>query len=263
MNYGLYLSASGVLTNLYRQDVFANNLANVKTVGFKPDVAMVRQRDPESIESGAPMKLRNRLLDRLGGGVFAGPQHLNLRQGNLTKTGAGMDVALGDPNAFFVTSVPDGVRGAMVERLTRDGRLTIDGRNFLVTASGGHRLVNERGRPVKIEPQSAMPTITETGQVMQGEKMVARLKVVQVAAPEKLLKEGGNLLRYDGAVEELRINPRPNLHTGAVESSGVDPIKALMDVINATKSVTSNGNMIRYHDLLMDRAVNVLGRVQA
>ena len=26
MNYGLHLSASGVLTNLYRQDVYANNI---------------------------------------------------------------------------------------------------------------------------------------------------------------------------------------------------------------------------------------------
>jgi len=37
MNYGLYLSATGVLTNMHRQDVIANNLANANTVGFKRD----------------------------------------------------------------------------------------------------------------------------------------------------------------------------------------------------------------------------------
>ena len=71
MNYGLYLSASGVLTNMYRQDVFANNLANASTVGFKRDLAAISQRDPESIEGGHAMQWRNDLLDELGGGVFA------------------------------------------------------------------------------------------------------------------------------------------------------------------------------------------------
>ena len=33
MNYGLYLSASGALNNLYKQDLYANNLANASTIG--------------------------------------------------------------------------------------------------------------------------------------------------------------------------------------------------------------------------------------
>ena len=76
MNYGLYLSASGVLTNLYRQDVFANNLANSETVGFKPDSPTVRQREPEAIEDNLGLGASQRLLDKLGGGVLAGPQSI-------------------------------------------------------------------------------------------------------------------------------------------------------------------------------------------
>ena len=68
MNYGLYLSASGVLTNLYRQDVFSNNLANVETVGFKQDLPSIRQRAPESIEQQFGSDVSKRLLDKLGGG---------------------------------------------------------------------------------------------------------------------------------------------------------------------------------------------------
>ena len=52
MNYGLYLSASGVLTSMHRQDVIANNLANVATVGFKPDDVTLMARQPERIENG-------------------------------------------------------------------------------------------------------------------------------------------------------------------------------------------------------------------
>ena len=87
MNYGLYLSASGVLTNTYRQDVFANNLANVETPGFKPDLPSIRQRDPEAIEDNLGFQGSNELLDRLGGGVLAGQQRINFNQGTLRPTG--------------------------------------------------------------------------------------------------------------------------------------------------------------------------------
>ena len=68
MNYGLYLSASGVLSNTYRQDVFANNLANVETPGFKPDMPSIRQRDPEAIEDSLGIG-EVEVLDRFAGGT--------------------------------------------------------------------------------------------------------------------------------------------------------------------------------------------------
>ena len=43
--------------------------------------------------------------------------------------------------------------------------------------------------------------------------------------------------------------------------SNVDAISELMKLIAATKAVQANGNLIRYHDTIMDRAANVLGRV--
>ena len=55
MNYGLYLSAAGTLSSMFRQDVIANNLANLNTVGFKPDMVYNRQRLPERLESAAPV----------------------------------------------------------------------------------------------------------------------------------------------------------------------------------------------------------------
>ena len=86
MNYGLYLSAAGVLTNSYRQDVFANNLANVNTVGFKPDLPVLRTRPPEAIEDPAPFGTSNDLLERLGGGVLAGPQRTSFAPGPVEQT---------------------------------------------------------------------------------------------------------------------------------------------------------------------------------
>src|SRR6185295_4412463 len=44
VDYGLNIAASGALTAMYRQDVYANNLANMETVGYKPDIPVVKQR---------------------------------------------------------------------------------------------------------------------------------------------------------------------------------------------------------------------------
>ncbi|MFN9973111.1 MAG: flagellar basal body protein, partial [Phycisphaerae bacterium] len=44
MNYGVQISSSGLLGAMYRQDVFSNNLANMDTAGFKPDIPAMKQR---------------------------------------------------------------------------------------------------------------------------------------------------------------------------------------------------------------------------
>ena len=44
MNYGLYQSAGGVLSNLREFQVISNNLANAKTTGFKADLTLAQQR---------------------------------------------------------------------------------------------------------------------------------------------------------------------------------------------------------------------------
>ena len=68
MTYGLWLSAVGLQTSQYRQAVLANNLANANTVGFKHDIAVVRERAVEADEHG-PARFGHALLDDLTGGV--------------------------------------------------------------------------------------------------------------------------------------------------------------------------------------------------
>ena len=260
MNYGLYLSASGVLTNLYRQDVFANNLANVETVGFKADMPTIRQRDPESVEERFGSDVSKRLLDRLGGGVLAGPQHVNYSRSPLQPTGGPLDVALDSPDTFFAVGVPDSETGETAVRLTRDGRFSRDPEGYLVTLAGGHRVLDTGDKPILLSDDAAV-TIDDAGRVLQNGEEVSQLQVTEVTDKASLAKTGQNLFGFEGTNDPRTPAKLPTVRSGFVEASGVDPIKALTSMISATKAVTANGNMIRYHDLLMDRAVNVLGRV--
>jgi flagellar basal body rod protein FlgG len=78
-----------------------------------------------------------------------------------------------------------------------------------------------------------------------------------------LIKLGDNLLGFAEGRDGRRPVDDAVLRSRYIEASGVDPIKTLMDLVAATKAVAANGNLIRYQDSIMDRAVNVLGRVQA
>src|SRR5260221_12170514 len=118
MIYGLYLSATGVLTNSYRQDVIANNLANSETVGFKKDLALFQQRRTEAQERGFGAG-SNALLEGLGGGGYASPTRVDTSQGDLGPAGSNLDVG-GEGTGNF--NVNDNGQAP----LSADGRFSLD-----------------------------------------------------------------------------------------------------------------------------------------
>ncbi len=260
MNYGLYLSASGVLTNMYRQDVYANNLANAQTIGYKPDYPAIQLRQPEAIEDNAGLELREDLLDRIGGGAFAGPQAINFGVGRLEPTGNPMDVALSEPDRFFAVARTDPRTQQREVLLTRDGRFVRDAAGLLVTASGGHEVLDAQDSPIPLGDGPVQ--IDSAGNIQQDGEAIGRLQVASVDDLRALKKAGQNLCSLEGArrrpVDEARA-----VVSGFLEGSNVEPVHELVKLIEATRAISMNSQMIQYHDGLMDRAVNVLGRVLA
>src|SRR5438477_1085662 len=102
MLYGLYLSAAGVQTSSYRQDVIANNLANSETVGFKRDLALFQARRTALNESRRAGDWSDPLLEGLGGGTFVMPPATDHSQGELDHTGATLDLAVEGDGYFAV-----------------------------------------------------------------------------------------------------------------------------------------------------------------
>jgi flagellar basal body rod protein FlgG len=258
VNYGLYLSASGVLTNLYRQDVFANNLANVETVGFKADLAAISQRKPETLEDHLSADLSNKLLEQLGGGVLAAAPRTNFKPGPLQQTGNPLDLALNDEHSFFAVQFLDPNSKQSSVRLTRDGRFTTNDQGQLVTQSG-LRVLDRDDQPIIIQGDAPV-RISPAGAVLQRGEEIAQLQVAKVADTAGLRKEGQNLFSFAGP-DPRKVQESPEIHPGFVEASSADPIHTLMQLTAATKAATGNAEMIKYFDLLMDRSVNTLGRV--
>jgi flagellar basal body rod protein FlgG len=260
MNYGLYLSASGVLSNTYRQDVYANNLANAQTVGFKVDVPSIKQRDPESIEDDLGYMVSKDMLDRLGGGVLAGTQWTAHDRAQFKQTDNPFDLALDEEQTYFAVQVPD-KDGKLNVELTRDGRFTRDSQGFLATVTGGHKVLGEGDAPIQL-PADGDVIVQNDGLILVNGEEVGRLQVTGVADASKLTKRGQNLFAMPEDVEGFRQLPsRVAIMQGYTEQSSVDPIKTLMQLTEATKTANGNANMIKYQDQLIDRAVNTLGRV--
>jgi flagellar basal-body rod protein FlgF len=258
MNYGLYLSAGGALTSMHRQDVIANNLANVNTVGFKPDAVFAKSRLPERLESGTAMADPQLLLEQLGGGQHLNPTFINLAQGDLAPTPNTLDLAI-QGEGFFAIST--GKQGDAI-RLTRDGRFSMNSAGDLVMSTTGMKVLDANDQPIRLD-RNAEVRIDADGGVIQNGATIAQLQITTIPDTNLLAKEGDSLFRLSSAAGG-RLNRQPasgSIKQGYVESSAVDPILALNEMINASKAVQSNALMMQYHDNLMGQAINTFGRV--
>jgi flagellar basal-body rod protein FlgF len=255
MNYGLYLAAGGAMNGMHRLDVVANNLANVNTVGFKPDGVTTRQRLPERLEMPRIDTDPKWMLEQLGGGLLGEPSRVQMVQGRLEATGNPLDVAV-EGDGFLVVEHA-GTDGSTELRLTRDGRLTRDADGRLVRAETGQPVLDERGGTMVLSARGAVDIGTD-GTVRQDGAVVGRLQLVATDA-SNLVKAGQNLLRLRDADA---VRPAVgSVQQGYVEHSAVDPVRALSDLIGASKAIEANAQMMQYHDHIMGQTVNTFGRV--
>lgn len=258
MNYGVQLSASGVLTSLYRQDVLANNLANMDSVGFKPDIVAARQRDPARIEDGLGYMPSNKLLEKLGGGVMMARNVINYGQGALQTTGQPLDVAVQGAGFMVVRDESDNGKDKL--RFTRDGRLGLDARSRLVMASTGMPVLDKAGRTLEVAPGVPVD-IAGDGTISQNGREVGQIHLIEPADKSKMVKVGHSLFRAPAETLSSKARATGTLRQGSLEQSGVNEITTIMSMTAASRDVDANMSLISQHDRLTERAINTLGRV--
>jgi flagellar basal-body rod protein FlgF len=250
MLYGLYLSATGIMTNSYRQDVISNNLANSETSGFKRDVPAFRQRMVAAQENRNPGDWSDPLLDGIGGGTFAQPNHIDFEQGGIEQTGSPLDVAL-QGDGFF--GVDEG--GKM--RLTRDGRFQLD-RNGTLILTDGQRVLDQNGKPITLSTDAPV-TVDRTGHIMQNGQVAATLGLFDVPDKSKLTKLGNGLLDYPNTNQLTQATP--TVHGEHLESSNVDPTAELAELLDTQRQLEANANMIHTQDSTLQLLVNNVGKI--
>ena len=237
MPYGLYISAEGAQVQSRRMEVIANNIANVDTVGFKRDLAVMQSRYAEAIERGAVSPGAGTIND-IGGGVQFRQTVTDFSPGPLRKTGNPTDVAL-QGDGFFV------VRKGQERLLTRAGnfRLTADG--DLVTQQG-YPVLAEGNSQIRVNPTGGPWEIDASGSVSQGGTR-QELQIVKPASLGDLVKSGENLFRPLSEVRPLAPGER-SVSGGYLELSAVQPTTEMTTMIETSRMLEANLNVMKSHN---------------
>lgn len=258
MYYGIQLAASGALTALYRTDVLTNNLANLSTAGFKPDMAFTRQRDTARVEDGLFELPSSDLLESLGAGAHMAPNVVQHAQGPIEPTGNDLDLAIDGDGFFVLRSLADGASSEV--RLTRDGRFTLDSRGRIVSVASGLPLLGASGRPIEID--RALPIeIDRDGTVRQAGEAVGALMIRDLDDRSRMSRLGDGMFALSSDGLDSTRPASGGVRQGMVEGSAVNAIGAMMGVQGAAREVSTNYAMIVYQDRMMERAINTFARI--
>lgn len=236
MERGMYVAASGMLAELARQDVIANNVANINTPGYKGD--KVRQHEFASLLWGN--RLTGQPVGVISGGVLA-VQSVDLAQGGLNRTDQPLDVGLQGPG-FLAVSTPAGTR------YTRGGHLQI-GAGGVLQDAGGNPILDTRGQRIILGSDPQQVKIRTDGQVLLSGRPVAKLAVYDLTNPRRF----GESLWFGQA----RPDTVTQVHQGTWEASGVDATQAMTDLISSQRSFESEQRMLRTYDDLLQRSANI------
>ena len=213
----LYIAMSGAKQNMQALSVNANNLANAKTTGFKADLAQARSM--QAFGEGQPSR------------VFTMTERAsqNFDSGSILHTGRSLDMAI-EGEGFFAVQAEDGqeayTRGGHF-RLTETGALETNDGELVIGENGPITLplpVNNiqisRDGTIMVQPEGAPSSVQEE---------VGRIKLVN---PDTRLIDKGNdgLFRAKNG-GQLIADINVNVLGGALESSNVNPINEMTDMI--------------------------------
>lgn len=278
---GLYTGASAMIAQMRRIDVLANNLANVNTPSFKRDSTLMKAF-PEMLirrinDDGVriiPIGSYDLMpvVGKLGTGVEVSEVYTRFIQGSLKQTENDFDLAL-DGDGFFSVMTEEG------ERYTRNGSFLIDSDGYLVTKDG-HRVLGENGT-IQIKKNNFL--VDEDGNVFVNDEytddpqrlvsmeenewndtvLVDRLKIVSFPKVRHIKKIGDSLYRETEYSEPAFVieEERPKVFQGFLESSNVNPVTEMVNLIEVHRNYEANQRMIQAHDGALGRAVNEVGRI--
>src|SRR5262249_38210897 len=142
--------------------------------------------------------------------------------------------------------------------LTRDGELELGQQNQLVTRHSGLALLNSVGQPLNPVDPLLPIEVQPDGMVMQGDTEIGRLALVEPRSTGELSKTGRNLYSPSGKLTPA--TPDTEVKQGFLEESGVQPVTSMMELIESSRALEANVNMIHYQDDSLSRLLDSLPR---
>ncbi|NRA43760.1 MAG: flagellar hook-basal body protein [Oligoflexales bacterium] len=257
----IYTPLSGAVASERVLEIIANNLANVSTTGFKGEKVSFKLLEPEPYKSYRdPLPPANykvpieELMPFRGNEVaYVGVSGVSrdLTQGSPIATKNPFDVMI-EGDGFFSVHTKEGIM------YTRNGAFSLSEDGALVDKNG-FPVLGEKGN---IFLHGHNVNINHLGEVYQDGELVDTLLIKDFKNPANLEKVGMNHFFYDGLEEEVLNVDYPNVKQGFLESSNVNAIKNLTDMILAHRSFEAYQQAIKNYDSMMEKSHNTFGEVQ-
>lgn len=251
MYYGLYTAAAGANALSQKVEVLSNNLANVDTVGFKRELALLHSRDAEAIERGEDYR-GSRSRNDLGGGVDFAATATEFRLGTFKPTGIDTDFALENPKQFFLVQRGD------QQLLTRAGNFQFNNEGLLQTGEGDNVLTQD-GAPIQIDPRIPWEMLPG-GRIHQAGD-VRELGIRQPTNMNDLQKIGQNYYRNQTDRFETITPDARRVRTGFQEVSGVNSLSEMTELIATSRAYEINVRMMQTHDQVTGSLISRMLRV--
>jgi flagellar basal-body rod protein FlgG len=257
MEPALWAAKTGLDAQQTQMTVTANNLANVATNGFKRSRAVFDDLLYQNVSQVGASTSQNTLSPtglQLGTGVRVVSTERSYTQGNLDQTGNSLDLAI-QGRGFFQVLRPDGTIG-----YTRDGSFQVNAQGQVVNSSG-YQL--QPGITIPTGAQSI--TIATDGVVsvqVPGQSAPTTVGTIQLADfinPPGLQTVGDNLL-VESASSGAPTTGNPGvagmgtLVQGSVESSNVDVVQEMVDMIQTQRAYEMNSKAVQATDQMLQFA---------
>ena len=258
----LYTAATGMMAQELNVQVISNNIANMRTTGYKRQRAEfqdllydhVRRIGTQTSEQGNILPVG---ID-LGSGVKTVGTPRLMSQGNLAPTGNNLDVAIRG-EGFFKIAMPDGTFA-----YTRDGSFQMDAQGRIVTAQGyvvqPGLTIPQNATAIAINPQgqvSATPAGSTTPTV------IGQLTLTRFVNKAGLLSVGDNLFTESPASGtpqdgQASVDGMGDLQQGNLEQANVEAVTEISDLIAAQRAYEMNAKVITAADQMLSATSNLM-----
>lgn len=254
----LHTAATGMAAQELNVQVISNNIANLRTTGFKKQsVAFqdliyqhIRRVGAQSSDQGTILPVG---ID-IGGGVKTVGTPRLMTQGTLSQTGNDLDLAI-TGEGFFKILMPDGTY-----QYTRDGTFQMDNQGRVVTADG-----NPVQPTITIPNNASGITINQQGQVsvtLPGSttsQIIGQIGLTRFINKAGLEPVGGNQFietpssgpPQDGIADAQGYG---TLTQGSLEQANVDVVSEMSDLIAAQRAYEMNAKVVSAADEMLQTA---------
>jgi len=226
----IYTVMTGAKHALEQQATTSNNLANATTTGFRAQIDQFRAVPVQ----GAILPTRAFVVDSTTGSDF--------RAGAIQQTGRELDVAV-QGDGWITVQAADGS-----EAYTRNGSLKLDENGVLQTHDGlnvmgdGGPLSIPPGRNVAVAKDGTISLVPD-GSAAKGLTSIGRLKLVNPPTADLVRGDDGLFRLKDGQAADT--DPNVKLVSGALESSNVNVVDAMVNMISLARAFDMNMKLLQ------------------